>query len=234
MKRNGRFELADGGTLFLDEIADLPAEIQPKILRTLQEGTFERVGGETTLRCDVRIIAASNKDLKVQVEKELFREDLYYRLGVFPLFLPPLREREDDVVILAEHFLNKLKKNEIYRNLFFSTGAVQSLLTYSWPGNVRELENVIRRSALMSAGGEIRREHLVLDKIDQLKKDKKIKPGNSVEEDDFPTMDETVKNHIEKALVLSEGKIYGPGGAAERLGMKPTTLQSRMKKLGIG
>lgn len=235
IRRKGRFELADGGTLFLDEIADLPAEIQPKILRTLQEGTFERVGGEKTLHCDVRVIAASNKDLKEQVGKELFREDLYYRLGVFPLFLPPLRDRGEDVIVIAEQLLNNLRESEAYRHHYFSSDAIESLLSYSWPGNVRELQNVIRRSALMAADGIIRKEHLSpgggkLPVPGRKDVDVKETPKPDMP---FVTMDEAVKQHIEKALKLSDGKIYGSGGAAELLGMKPTTLQSRMKKLGM-
>lgn len=236
MKRKGRFELADGGTLFLDEIADLPAEIQPKILRTLQEGTFERVGGETTLKCDVRLIAASNKDLRIQVEKELFREDLYYRLGVFPIFLPPLRDRGEDVIVVAEQLLNRLRENDNYRHHYFSPEAIESLLAYSWPGNVRELQNVIRRSALMAADGIIGKEHLSLERGKIPRSSRRLsspEPGRN-DWKEFSTMEDAIREHIEKALILSDGKIYGSGGAAELLDMKPTTLQSRMKKLGIG
>lgn len=235
IKRKGRFDLADGGTLFLDEIADLPAEIQPKILRTLQEGTYERVGGEKTLHTNVRIIAASNKDLRYQVKKNLFREDLYYRLGVFPIFLPPLREREGDVIILAEKFLSKLKENNRYSHHYLTKEAVKNLTEYNWPGNVRELQNVIQRSALIASDGVIDSEHLALSNQIQQIIDRAELPGNDrgIIKPSFSTLDEAVKRHIVRALDLCDGKIYNSDGAAALLGMKPTTLQSRMKKLGI-
>ena len=230
-RRKGRFEMADGGTLFLDEIADLPAEIQPKILRTLQEGTFERVGGEATLRCNVRIIAASNKDLRKEVQEDNFREDLYYRLGVFPIFLPPLRERDEDVVLLAEHFLKAAGGTEGFYN-----SSIQALLDYSWPGNVRELQNVIQRALLIARGEPIQPEHLLLENRSADWKGKEVQGNGSyhpVGDGEFPTLQEMEKKHIQRALDVSRGKIYGPGGAAELLGMKPTTLQSRMKKQGL-
>ncbi len=225
-RRKGRFEMADGGTLFLDEIGDLPAEIQPKILRTLQEGTFERVGGEKTLRCNVRIIAASNKDLRKEVKEERFREDLYYRLGVFPVFLPPLRERDEDVILLAEHFLGAAGGAEGFHN-----SALSALLAHNWPGNVRELQNVIQRGALLARGGVILPEHLSLEAgLSAVECREEIPPSDS---EGFLTLQEMEKQHIKRALDLCSGKIYGSGGAAELLGMKPTTLQSRIKKLGL-
>ncbi len=236
LKRKGRFDLADGGTLFLDEIADLPAEIQPKILRTLQEGTFERLGGEKTLKTDVRIIAASNKDLRNQVSTGLFREDLYYRLGVFPIFLPPLRDRDDDVIILAQTFLEQLEKKNNYSLHSLTTEAIKSLINYSWPGNVRELQNIIRRSALVSSDGIIDSSHLSLPENNGPETDRvnrRTFEKDSSGEFSFQTLDEVISQHIQSALERSEGKIYGIKGAAELLGMKPTTLQSRIKKLAI-
>lgn len=249
-QRKGRFELADGGTLFLDEIADLPLEIQPKLLRTLQEGTFERVGGEKTLRCDVRLIAASNKDLREEVRAGRFREDLYYRLGVFPIHLPPLREREDDVILLAGHFMARLRGEKRYADHYLTPEAVECLLRHPWPGNVRELQNVIQRSALVAREGRIGPEHLGLKGQESLalfpRSSELSREGGAVGDRAsgkaavkglnraaFPTLDETVKNHIERALAASGGRIYGETGAARLLGLKPTTLQSRMKKLGI-
>ena len=224
-RRKGRFELAHGGTLFLDEIGDLPADLQPKLLRALQEGVFERVGGEDPVHSDVRIIAATHVDLRKAVEKRLFREDLYYRLNVFPIFLPPLRERGEDVLLLSEHFINKLKKGEDYPQLKLDTGVADDLVSYDWPGNVRQLYNFIRRAALVSGGSVIKREHLF--------------PGDIVfsvprlDAEPIVTLDRAVYRHIRMALERCQGKIYGTGGAAELLGLKPSTLQSKMKKLGI-
>jgi len=233
--RRGRFELANGGTLFLDEVGDLPAEVQPKLLRALQEGSFERVGGESTIWSDVRVIAASNVDLSAAVRDGRFREDLYYRLRVFPIELPPLRERGDDVVLLAEDLLVSLREQRYYEGLHLSTAAVECLLAYPWPGNVRELQNVIRRAPLVAGGGRIEPEHLAL-------RGARTGNGASGQIDDAPnvdpsarvvTLDEAMRRHIARALEASSGRIYGDGGAAAMLGVKPTTLQSRMKKLGM-
>ena len=246
-RRKGRFELANGGTLFLDEIGDLPAEVQPKMLRALQEGSFERVGGESTIRSDVRVIAASNVDLKAAVREGSFREDLYYRLGVFPIALPPLRERRDDVVTLAEHFLTRLREQRYYEAIHLSDAAVECLLRYAWPGNVRELENVIRRAALVAGGGRVEPEHLALraasgqprpphagDGAPVAGSTQRGEPADAPDRTPIPTLDEAMRSHIERALAMTDGKIYGDDGAATILGVRPTTLQSRMKKLGIG
>ncbi|MDC7220616.1 MAG: sigma 54-interacting transcriptional regulator [Spirochaetales bacterium] len=230
-QRKGRFELAHGGTLFLDEIGDLPPEVQPKLLRTLQEGSFERVGGEKTLRTDVRVIAASHVNLKEAVEKGSFREDLYYRLGVFPIGLPPLRERGEDIILLAEHFLDQIRTSGKYPGVNLSSDGVQSLLNHDWPGNVRELQNVIRRAALIAGGGSIGRKHLSLEGGNPNKSLPQLAPPEK--EGAFPSLDEAMAGHIKAALERTKGKIYGKNGAAELLDMKPTTLQSRMKKLGI-
>ena len=223
-RRKGRFELAHGGTLFLDEIGDLPADLQPKLLRALQEGVFERVGGEEPVRSDVRIIAATHVDLQKAVEKRAFREDLFYRLNVFPVSLPPLRERGEDVILLAEHFINTLKKED-YPLLKMGPGVPDDLVSYDWPGNVRQLYNFIRRGALVSGGSVIKREHLFPEDV--------VFSVPRQGSDPIISLDDAVARHIRVALERSQGKIYGTGGAAELLGLKPSTLQSKMKKLGI-
>ncbi|PIE74650.1 MAG: AAA family ATPase [Deltaproteobacteria bacterium] len=241
-QRKGRFELADGGTLFLDEIGDLPSQLQPKLLRALQEKKFERVGGEKTIYSNVRVIAASHVNLEQAVKEKRFREDLYYRLNVFPILLPPLRERKDDVVLLAEYFLSLLRQQDYYADVHLSIKAVDSLQKYKWPGNVREVQNVIRRSALVAGGKCIEPEHLAL-KGSSFWKGSNTNPGEILYEtensedknytDNLLPLDVVLSNHIRKALKLCNGKIYGENGAAALLGLKPTTLQSRMKKLGI-
>jgi len=233
-QRKGRFELANGGTLFLDEIGDLPPEVQPKLLRTLQEGSYERMGSEKTLYTDVRVIAASHVDLKDAVSAGTFREDLYYRLGVFPLPLPSLRQRGEDIILLADHFLEAIRIREHYGHLRLSPEAVNALLNHDWPGNVRELQNVMRRAALVAGGDLIKPEHLSLDPIHPEGGQRPETTGRiSGETEEFPTLDRAMSAHIQSALERCGGRIYGKEGAAALLGMKPTTLQSRMKKLGI-
>ena len=227
-RRKGQFELADGGTLFLDEIGDLPLEIQPKLLRAIQEGSFERVGGEQTIKCDVRIIAASHVDLQNAIKLKEFREDLYYRIGVFPIHLPSLRLRENDVILLAEHFLKDQNKDDEKRDIVFGPSAIKYLLEYNWPGNVRELQNAVKRAVLLSENGIIERNH-----ISGINQDPVGNKRHFVSTEKFPTLDEASAAHISNALELSSGRVYGKGGAADLLGMKPTTLQSRIKKLGI-
>ncbi len=224
--RRGRFELAEGGILFLDEVGDLPMEIQPKLLRSLQEGTFERVGGEKTIQADVRIICATNVNLEEKVKEGKFREDLFYRLNVFPISLPPLRARKDDIILLADHFLNKLSVKFGGKNLSLTNDAVIALQNNNWHGNVRELQNTLERAAILSKGKIIKPYHLVFEnshyKKEDYKRDETIGP-----------FDEEIKKIILKALSLTNGKIYGNNGAATLLKMKPTTLQSKMKKLKI-
>ncbi|MBN1957839.1 MAG: sigma 54-interacting transcriptional regulator [Desulfuromonadales bacterium] len=234
-QRKGRFEIADGGTLFLDEIADLPMEIQPKLLRTLQEGTFERVGGEVTHSCNVRIIAASHMDLKERVQHGEFREDLYYRLGVYPLELPPLRRRKEDILLLTKHFIHQEALKTRTHPPEISEEAVTGLQNHPWPGNVRELQNAISRGVLLAKGGMIECHHLGLyhsmpTTVPALTADDRTmaKPNTP-----FPSMATLEKKHIEDALIRTHGKIYGENGAAALLEMKPTTLQSRIKKLNI-
>lgn len=232
-QRKGRFEIADGGTLFLDEIADLPMEIQPKLLRTLQEGTFERIGGEVTRTCDVRIIAASHMDLKIRVQEGLFREDLYYRLGVYPLELPPLRQRKEDIILLAHHFIKKESRKAGVTPSSVSEEAVAGMTSYSWPGNVRELQNAISRGVLLTKGGMIECRHLGLRSTPTIPPGSSSSVAISESEVPFPSMVTMEKNHIETALIKTKGRIYGENGAADLLKMKPTTLQSRIKKLKI-
>ena len=240
VSKRGRFELADGGTLFLDEIGDLPTELQPKLLRVLQEGSFERVGGERSLKVDVRVVAATHIDLARAVAEGRFREDLYYRLSVFPLHLPPLRDRPGDALLLAQHFLADIRERPGFASVCMDEDSARAIEESSWPGNVRQLRNALERAAILARGGMIRTEHL--------------RSGGPAASSGRPTMDrssasarpvvdalpgaprsldDTQREAIRDALLRSEGRIYGKGGAAELLGLKPTTLQSRMKKLGI-
>ncbi|MEW6507705.1 MAG: sigma 54-interacting transcriptional regulator [Bacteroidota bacterium] len=225
--RRGRFELADGGILFLDEIADLPSEIQPKLLRAIQEGTFERLGSEKTIRSDVRIICATNADLELKVKEGKFREDLFYRLNVFPIILPPLRQRKDDIFLLSNYFLEKLSKKFGNKKLFLSNEAVKILQDNSWYGNVRELQNTLERAVILCKDGIIKPVHLVFERKQKTKK--QCEEENSR----IQSLEEETKRVIQRTLSLTNGKIYGKDGAAALLKLKPTTLQSKIKKLKI-
>jgi formate hydrogenlyase transcriptional activator len=222
-QKQGRFELAHGGTIFLDEIGDIPLETQPKLLRLLQEQEFERVGGTRTIKVDVRVIAATHRNLEEMVQKGQFREDLFYRLNVFPLSLPPLRERLEDVPILAQLFVHRVCSRWGRPPCAISEAALQHLLAYSWPGNVRELENLIERAVILCGGQNIDREH--------------VQVGSAAAPATTPgpirTLQEVERDHILAALQESGGRVSGKGGAAELLDLKPTTLEARMKKLGI-
>lgn len=225
--RRGRFELADGGILFLDEIGDLPFDIQPKLLRAIQQGTFERLGSEKTIHSNVRIICATNVDLEEKVKEGKFREDLFYRLNVFPIHLPPLRQRKDDIYLLSNYFLEKLSGKFNNKKLIISNEAVKVLSENSWHGNVRELQNTLERAVILSKDGIIKPVHLVFEKNQKSRKD--CEEVNST----TASLDEETKKIIKKALSLTNGKIYGKDGAAALLKVKPTTLQSKMKKLKI-
>jgi len=231
-KKRGRFELAHQGTLFLDEIGDLPLELQLKLLRALQEGVFERVGGEKPVQVDVRIIAATHVNLQQAVETGTFREDLYYRLAVFPIELPPLRRRSSDVLVLADYFLRRIRERSGRKALTFSPEALDRIQRYPWPGNVRELKNVIERASILAVDGLIRPEHITglrsVSNPDSTQVD-----APRTEDTRLRSLNEAMAEHIRNALKASGGKIYGPDGAAARLGLKPSTLQSRMKKLGM-
>jgi transcriptional regulator with GAF, ATPase, and Fis domain len=226
-RKIGRFELADGGTIFLDEIGDLPIELQTKLLRILQDGEFERVGSVITKTVDVRVISATNRDLGMLIEQGTFRSDLYYRLGVFPIKLPALRERRDDIPLLIWFFVSELQHQLGKTFTDISARVMNTLTSYEWPGNIRELRNIIERSMILSQGSSLELYDLLLGNLEmrnassqQLKR----KGG---------TMQEVERAHIEKVLEECDWKIRGKGGAAENLGLKRTTLQSRMKKLGI-
>jgi transcriptional regulator with GAF, ATPase, and Fis domain len=233
--RAGRFEAADGGTLFLDEVGEIPLDLQSKLLRVLQEGQYERVGEEVTRQVDVRIIAATNRDLKLRVAKGRFRQDLYYRLNVFPLEMPPLRLRNVDIPLLAGHFLGLIEKRENRRLPRLSRANIQRLQAYDWPGNVRELQNVVERAAILARGNALRF-HLPEDDV---------LGDTTVEIPNETGMDEEVevvpesemkrreRRNIVAALKKCGWKIYGPEGAADLLGIKATTLSSRIKKMKI-
>lgn len=219
-RKIGRFELADRGTLFLDEIGELSVDLQAKLLRVLQEGEFERLGSPRTLKVNVRIIAATNRDLAGRVAASEFRADLYYRLNVFPVPLPPLRERREDIPALVKHFVNRYsaKYGKCIHNLPKPT--MEGLKQYDWPGNVRELQHLVERSVILSTGPE-----LAL----QLPRATPTRP----EATRMGTLEEVERAHILQVLDESLWRVSGTGGAAERLGLKPSTLESRMKKLGI-
>lgn len=220
-KKQGRFELADEGTLFLDEIGELPLDVQSKLLRVLQEGEFEPVGSAKTLKVDVRIIAATNRNLQKEVEKGEFREDLYYRLNVFPISCPPLRDRKEDIPLLVRHFCDKLE-NRIGKTItHIPVKTLNKLDAYNFPGNIRELENIIERAIIVSKGGK-------LQIGDWLTSKRKALPQEEV-----LTLDDLQKQHIIKVLKLTQWRVSGESGAAKVLGIRPTTLESRMKKLGI-
>ena len=224
-RRIGKFEKADKGTIFLDEIGELPVELQAKLLRVLQEKYIERIGSRDATRADVRVIAATNRNLEKEVAEGRFRLDLYYRLNVFPIALPPLRERTEDIPALADHFIKYYNRKAGKKISAVSEKALKAMTAYPWPGNIRELENIIERSVLLSKGTMIEEVSLPVAKI------KEVSPGAS----DFrmQTMDEHEREYIIAVLRKCKGKVWGAGGAAEILNLPPTTLKSRMKKLGI-
>jgi formate hydrogenlyase transcriptional activator len=229
--RIGRFELADGGTLFLDEVGEIPLELQGKLLRVLQEGNFERVGEERTRTVDVRVIAATNRDLKQEVQRGRFREDLYFRLNVFPVESLPLRERREDIPLLAQHFLMR-ESEQLKSDLRLSEGDARRLARYDWPGNVRELQNVIERAAILAQNGRLR-----IDLPDPAGAQPSSGPGRPKADRPAVLTSSEMREHeranIVAALQACAGKVFGRGGAAEMLDIKPTTLASRIKVLGI-
>jgi transcriptional regulator with GAF, ATPase, and Fis domain len=230
--RIGRFQLADGGTIFLDEVGEIPLELQGKLLRVLQESEFERVGDDVTRRVDVRVVAATNKNLEQLVVDGEFREDLFYRISVFPIDVPPLRERGEDIVQLAQHILLQTCLDFGREALTLTRGQTENLRAYSWPGNVRELKNVIERAVILSTGKVLR-----LDlSMPGLKIDIDAIAGAAGGNDDVLSendMREFQKNNILKALKQTDWKVSGAAGAAELLGVRPTTLADRIRTLKI-
>jgi transcriptional regulator with GAF, ATPase, and Fis domain len=232
--RAGRFEAADGGTLFLDEIGEIPVTLQGKLLRVLQEGEYERIGEEITRKVNVRIIAATNRDIRQEVEGSRFRQDLYYRLNVFPIEIAPLRKHKEDIPLLAEQFLKVAAKklNRSPRRLV--PADLSALESYDWPGNVRELQNVIERAVIIAQPGTL---YFDLPKYPAAQAIQPLTVGDgSIEGEKILTereMRDKERKNIFSALQLSRGRVYGPGGAAEILGLKPTTLMARIKKLGL-
>ncbi|GAB4050662.1 sigma 54-interacting transcriptional regulator [Spirosoma litoris] len=227
-KRIGKFELANGGTLFLDEIGELPLELQAKLLRAIQEKEIERLGGKGPIQIDVRIIAATNRNLQQEVANSRFRSDLYYRLNVFPIVVPPLRERPDDIRPLAMHFLQRISKKLGKPLTSIANTALQQLLTYPWPGNIRELEHVLERAAILSPTA-------TLELAEPLRPSafSAVSLMTSQLTEEVIPIDETMRAAILAALAKSGNRIRGNGGAAELLNLKPTTLEARMKKLNI-
>ena len=234
VRRVGRFEQADGGTIFLDEVGELPLETQAKMLRVLQSGEFERVGGGRSLRTNVRVIAASNRDLEQAVRDGRFRSDLYHRLAVFPIHLPPLRERREDIPLLAAYIVTR-KARQVGRNIERISHLILDRLTaYDWPGNVRELENVLERAIILSPGTSLRLEAIHLGSAAPPRsRERHALPDPAADAGESDTLQAHERAHILRICQASAWKIKGPDGAANKLGLNPSTLYSRMKKLGI-
>ncbi|MDM8555050.1 sigma 54-interacting transcriptional regulator [Desulfococcaceae bacterium HSG7] len=223
-RQTGRFEIADGSTLFLDEIGELPLELQPKLLRVLQNGEFERSGNYKTIKTNVRVIAATNRNLEKEMQEGRFRKDLWYRLNVFPITLPPLRNRKKDIPELAHHFLEKLNRKLGKKIQSVSADLIQSLESYSWPGNVRELENIIERAVVTTQGTSLKfADPLAFGELSD----------KFAWDEDSETLKDVEKKQIIKVLTLCNWKMEGKDGAAKTLDLNPSTLRFRMKKLGI-
>ena len=220
-RKVGRFEAANQGTLFLDEVGDIPPELQPKLLRVLQDGEFERLGSTQTQRANVRLIAATNKDLAKLVAQNQFRSDLYYRLNVFPIPIPPLRDRSGDIPLLVAHFVGIYSERMNKQIAWIPREAMEALIRHSWPGNVRELQNFIERSVILTSGNVLR------PPLDSLK------PAAETESLRAITLEDAEREHICKTLEQTRWVIAGHKGAAERLGIKRSTLYFRMQRLGI-
>jgi formate hydrogenlyase transcriptional activator len=220
-QRIGRFEVADRGTLFLDEVGEIPLELQPKLLRVLQEREFERLGGTRTMKVDVRVIAATNADLAAMVEARSFRDDLYYRLNVFPIAIPPLRERPDDIDALVDHFVGQFARRMNRRIDVIPSETRDALRHHSWPGNVRELQNVIERAVILSPDGRLA--------VPSLRAKSPVRLTRSEGE----TLECIERAYVARMLEETRWVIGGPRGAAARLGLKRTTLQSMMKRFGL-
>jgi transcriptional regulator with GAF, ATPase, and Fis domain len=221
-QKKGRMELANHGTLFIDEVGEIPKSIQVKLLRAIQEKTMTRIGGTQNIFSDFRLVAATNRNLAEEVAAGRFREDLYYRLNVIPVTLPPLRERNQDILLLARHFINRFANKYNHPELHLSPENEAALLGYNWPGNIRELQNVMERAVLLSTDGRL---------LLNLPSENRVAAGNPF--DDLPTIEDLQRHYIQYVLDKTNGKLSGPGGASKILGMKRTSLYNRMKKLGI-
>src|ERR1700757_2327290 len=221
IQKRGRFELADRGTLFLDEIGDITMDLQPKLLRALQEQEFERLGSTRTIHVDVRLIAATHRDLEGMIRNNQFREDLFYRLRVFPIEIPPLRERREDIPLLVHFFVSRLSRRMQKRIRSVPKAAMEALINADWPGNIRELENFIERCVILTQGDELNVPRAELRSVGRA-----MIPGGS-------TFEQAEGQGIVNALKHASGRIAGKGGAAERLGLKRTTLQNKMRRLSI-
>jgi len=219
-QKTGRLELADQGTLFLDEVGDIPIEIQPKLLRALQEREFERLGSNRTKQVDVRLVAATNRDLDKMMENREFRSDLYYRLNVFPIRIPPLRERHEDIPLLVRYFTQKYGRRMQKQIESIPAAALRKLSSWHWPGNIRELENFIERSVILTQGTALQAPIAALS-------------NNGKNAPVAGTREANERDEIIRVLKITNGRIAGPEGAAARMDIKRTTLISRMKKLGI-
>ena len=232
-ERRGRFEMADGGTLVLDEIGELPIGLQAKLLGVLESGEFERVGGSTRRRADVRVIASTNRDLRREVDRGTFRRDLFYRLEVYPITIPPLRERTEDIPVLAAHFVRRASRLRGTRVDEIPAEVIRHLEGYDWPGNVRELQNVIERAVLLRPGDRVLR---LASPLPGAAAGQASDPASNTARDEdgrIPTLEDVERRHIEEVLRLCGGQIAGAGGAATILGLNPSTLRSRMAKLGL-
>ena len=228
-RRAGRFELANGGTIFLDEIGELPIELQGKLLRVIQEGEFERLGGSQTIRTDIRIVAATHRDLRAMITAGTFREDLFYRLNVFPVSVPALRERAEDIPQLVTHFVRKFARQQGKAIVSIPDHVQSALREYDWPGNIRELENVIERAVILSNHGTLRIDNAIALQAKSLHDAETAAPPAS----DRRTLVQVERTHILSVLKQTSWKIAGDHGAAVILDMHPNTLRSRMAKLGI-
>ncbi len=223
MQRKGRFELADRGTLFLDEIGDISLELQPKLLRAVQEQEFERLGSATTIQVNVRMIAATHRDLRTMIQEEKFREDLFYRFNVFPIEIPPLRERREDIPLLVNFFVSKASRRMQKQINSIPRQAMEMLTNYPWKGNIRELANFIERSVILTRGEELELP------VGELRDSSELV---------FPAVSTTNFRQAECSVIIealrsASGRIAGKGGAAEKLGLKRTTLQNKIRRLGI-
>jgi len=227
-QKRGWFERAHKGTIFLDEIGELSIHAQVRFLRVLQEKEIERVGGSKPIKLDIRVIAATNRDLEKMIKENLFRLDLWFRLQVFPITIPPLRDRKQDIPAMVNHSIDfKARELKIFQKPVLARGAIDRLVSYSWPGNVRELENLIERALVLSKGRPMAFNELVPNKSSN------IMPAPALPYNESYNLDDVVSNHIKSVLALTKGRVGGTGGAAEVLGIHPNTLRNRMDKLGI-